>query len=309
VLGPDRNADAVNRTLITGVAGFTGRYLAKQLSEQGHDVHGLVHGGDVAELAGVSDLHRADLADGEAVQAVIDKVRPTHVVHLAAIAFVGHGDVSEMYRSNVLGTRQLLQALASLTDKPKAVLLASSGNVYGNAREGILDEAVPTAPANDYGVTKVAMEYVAGLYRARLPITIARPFNYTGRGQDASFLIPKIVDHLARRADRIELGNLDVSRDFSDVRMVVDAYARLLDAPASAGETFNICSGIPVSLREVIEMGERAAGHRMEVRVNPAFVRADEVRTLAGSAAKLERLIGPLKRMLLEETLRWMLEP
>jgi nucleoside-diphosphate-sugar epimerase len=300
----------VNRTLITGVGGFTGPFLAQLLAAQGHEVHGLVQSTrDESDLPGVYALHCADLADLQSVENVVDRVRPTHVAHLAGIAFVGHDDVAEMYRSNVLGTRQLLQALSAAKVQPQSVLLASSANVYGNARAGIFSEDLPLSPANDYGVTKVALEYVAGLYRARLPITIARPFNYTGRGQHASFLIPKIVDHLARRADVIELGNLDVSRDFSDVRMVVDAYARLLGTPAAAGETFNICSGVPVSLRQLIEMGERAAGHRMEVRVNPAFVRADEVRTLAGSAEKLERLIGPLKRIPLEETLRWMLEP
>jgi nucleoside-diphosphate-sugar epimerase len=167
---------------------------------------------------------------------------------------------------------------------------------------------VPVAPANDYGVTKAAAELVAALYKARLPLIIVRPFNYTGRGQAEHFLIPKIVAHARRRDPLIELGSLDVERDFSDVRTVVDAYVRLLETPAAIGGTFNICSGRAVSIRQILDIVERLSGHRLEVRVNPAFVRHDELKTLRGSAARLEQLIGALAAQPLEDTLRWMLE-
>jgi nucleoside-diphosphate-sugar epimerase len=213
-----------------------------------------------------------------------------------------------MYRGNVVGTRNLLDALASASTPPDAVLLASSANVYGNARAGTLDETVPPAPANDYGVTKAAAELIAAIYSKRLPLIVVRPFNYTGRGQSEQFLIPKIVSHARRRMEEIELGNLDVARDFSDVRGVVDAYARLLEAPQAIGGTFNICSGRATSLSEVIELVSRISGHELTARVNPSFVRADEVKTLCGSAAKVEGVIGPLAMLPLEETLRWMIE-
>jgi nucleoside-diphosphate-sugar epimerase len=106
----------------------------------------------------------------------------------------------------------------------------------------------------------------------------------------------------------IELVNLDVARDFSDVRTVAAAYAKLLTEPAAIGETFNICSGRAVSLREVVEMVSELSGHPLEVRVNPAFVRANEVRTLCGSPDKLEKVIGPLDSIPLRQTLGWMLE-
>ena len=295
-------------TLVTGAAGFTGRYLAKLLSERGQRVHALVHRRPDEPIHGAVETHEADLADLGAVSRIVREVRPDHVAHLAAIAFVAHGDVEEMYRSNLVGTRQLLEALATAPAPPRSVLLASSANIYGNAREGTLDEAVPPAPANDYGVSKVATEQVAGLYRDRLPLIVVRPFNYTGRGQGEEFLIPKIVAHARRRAPKIELGNLDVARDFSDVRTVVDAYERLLAAPAAIGGTFNICSGKAVSLREVVSEVIRLSGHPLEIEVNPAFVRANEVRSLCGSNAKVESVIGPLLPISLSETLRWMLE-
>lgn len=297
----------MTRTLVTGAAGFTGGYLTSLLADQGHEVHGVVHHDRHAPIVGAAKVHIADLADEEAISRVVDAVRPDHVVHLAAIAFVGHGDIQEMYRANVVGTRQLLAALSRLAQPPKSVLVASSANVYGNEREGVLDETVARLPVNDYGVTKVAGEYLAQLYGTKLPLIVVRPFNYTGRGQAENFLIPKIVAHARRREAVIELGNLDIARDFSDVRSVVRTYARLLDCPQAIGGTFNICSGRAVTLRDLLDMVSALSGHSPEVRVNPALVRADEVRILIGSPAKLERVIGKQLEIPLEETLRWML--
>lgn len=298
----------MTRTLVTGAAGFTGRFLTSQLAGRGHVVHGVVHRLPHEPVAEASAIHVADLANHSAISRVVEEVRPHQVVHLAAIAFVGHEDIGEMYRSNVVGTRHLLDALANLAERPRSVLVASSANVYGNAREGVLDETLPPAPANDYGVSKVAAEYVAQLYAAVLPLIVVRPFNYTGRGQADHFLIPKIVAHARQRAPVIELGNLDVARDFSDVRTVVDAYARLLDASPALDGTFNICSGRPVTLSEILDMVAELTGHQFEVRVNPALVRAGEVRTLSGSGVKLEGAIGKLQDISLPETLRWMLD-
>lgn len=296
------------RTLVTGAAGFTGRYLTALLAQRGHEVHGVTHHGNDEPVAGAASLHLADLADRKAIQRVVEEVRPDHVVHLAAIAFVGHDDIAEMYRANVVGTRQLLDVLAGLKSGPQSVLVASSANVYGNARGGTLDETMLPAPANDYGVSKVAAEYVGRLYSERLPLITVRPFNYSGRGQAENFLLPKIIAHARRRAPFIELGNLDVARDFSDVRTVVDAYSRLLEAPGAVGGTFNICSGKAVKLSEVLQLVAELSGHRSEVRTNPALIRMDEVKTLMGSAARLESVIGKLDGIGLADTLRWMLD-
>lgn len=297
----------MTRTLVTGAAGFTGRYVARALADLGHEVHGIVHAPD-GRVPGVAQLHEADVANLAAVRRILESVQPDHVVHLAAIAFVAHDDVEQIYRANVVGTRQLLEALTSAPRRPTSVLLASTANVYGNAREGQLDETTPAAPANDYAVSKLAAEHVASIYSSRLPIIVTRPFNYTGRGQSESFLLPKIVAHARKHAPVIELGNLDVARDFSDVRAVADAYVRLLSSPTAIGQTFNICSGRPVSLRRVMELVSTLSGHSPEIRVNPALVRENEVRTLSGSPAKLESVIGSVKHIPLEETLGWMLE-
>jgi nucleoside-diphosphate-sugar epimerase len=299
----------MTRTLVTGAAGFTGRYVAEALTARGHEVHGLVHCEEEMRqsIPGFAQLHLGDLCDLDAVRRVTDAVRPEHVVHLAAIAFVAHGDVNEMYRVNVVGTRQLLQALMELRAKPSSILLASSANVYGNVRQGVIDESVPAAPVNDYGVSKIAMEYVASIYRETLPLIVVRPFNYTGRGQSTNFIIPKIVEHARAKAKIIKLGNLDVARDFSDVRTVADTYARLLSSPATRGQTLNVCSGRAVTLHEVLELVTQLSGHQFDVEINPAFIRPNEVRSLHGSRIRLESVIGPVQPIALEDTLRWML--
>jgi nucleoside-diphosphate-sugar epimerase len=298
----------VAKVLITGANGFTGRYLARKLARAGYEVHGTVFDSREDRIEGLAARHSVDLGDRERTAAIVAEIAPDKVVHLAGISFVGHSDVNEIYRTNVVGTRNLLEALVHSRNCPAAVLLASSANVYGNAREGMLDETVLPAPANDYGVAKAAAELVASVYNDRLPLIVVRPFNYTGRGQSDQFLIPKIVSHVRRREPVIDLGNLDVARDFSDVRGVVDAYVRLLDSPAAIGGTFNICSGHATSLQEVIGFVREISGHELAVRVNPDFVRADEVKMLWGSPARVEQVIGPLTMPQLEQTLRWMLE-
>ena len=298
----------MTKVLITGATGFTGRYLAPKLAAAGYDVHGTAQCGDRGDVDGIATLHSVDLTDLKAVEQVVRDVSPAKVVHLAAIAFVGHSDIAEMYRTNILGTRNLLEALASASDRPAAVLIASSANIYGNSRSGKLDESVPPSPANDYAVTKVATENLVALYHDRLPLIVTRPFNYTGIGQSTDFVIPKIVDHARRRAATIELGNLDVERDFSDVRSIADIYRRLLDCPAAIGGTFNICSGRHYSLAEVIALIEEISDHKMRIAVNPAFVRKNDVHTLYGDNARLSDTIGQLDMPPLRQTLQWMLE-
>jgi nucleoside-diphosphate-sugar epimerase len=150
------------------------------------------------------------------------------------------------------------------------------------------------------------MEYMVNLWHDRLPIVITRPFNYTGVGQAENFLLPKIVSHFRHKAQRIELGNLDVWRDFSDVRALVAAYRGLIEA-RPLGQTINVSSGYTHSLREVIELCKGFTGHNIEVEVNPAFVRANEVTTLCGDNSRLLALVPGWATPSLGETLNWML--
>jgi len=291
------------RVLVTGSEGFTGKYVCAEFARAGWEVWG----------AGVqpkpldAQYLQIDLSKPDSLKPISEEIKPDVVIHLAALAFVAEEDPSLFYQVNVIGTRNLLETLCHQDPPPECTILASSANVYGNSDLEILSETCPTHPANDYAVSKLAMEYLAKTYSDRLPITITRPFNYTGVGQSGRFLIPKIVDHFKRQASVIELGNLDVAREFSDVRDVALIY-RLLAEHRPIGETINLCSGQPLSLKECLSLASEISGHTLGVEVNPAFVRGNEIARLSGDRTKLESLIAAPAPRNFGETLEWMLQ-
>ncbi|MDD5319987.1 MAG: GDP-mannose 4,6-dehydratase [Methylococcales bacterium] len=278
------------KLLITGAHGFTGQHFVKAARDYGYEV---------TEL-------QADLKDRDAVRQQVAQAAPEAVVHLGAISFVGHADPGAFYNVNVIGTLNLLDALAALAQPPRNILLASSANVYGNCAQSPITEEQPPAPVNHYAMSKLAMEYMARTYLDRLPLFFVRPFNYTGPGQAESFIIPKLVAHFARRAEIVELGNVDVEREFNDVRFVSEAYLQLLKKSVP-GEIYNICSGKPVTLKSVLELLGHITGHHLQIKINPAFVRSNEIHRLCGSPAKLQSVAGNIWLPTLQETLHWML--
>jgi nucleoside-diphosphate-sugar epimerase len=276
--------------LVTGLDGFTGPYVQAELELKGHTITGL----------------DSDLTNPRAVSDEIAELQPDAVIHLAAIAFVGHGNANAFYEVNLIGTRNLLSAVAQHVPNVQSILLTSSANVYGNRSEGILSEDARPDPANDYAISKWAMERMARLWLGKLPLFVVRPFNYTGRGQDKLFVIPKIVSHFLEQKQVIELGNLDVWREYGDVRSVANIYVQLLEQ-SPVGETLNICTGQAYSLREVLALCEEITGQRMAIEINPEYVRANEVRVLKGSSERLQEVIGSWKHYDLKESLMWML--
>ena len=292
----------MRRALITGIGSFTGPYIARELALSGFEVFGLSQHALEIENA---EVLVGNILEPDSLDDMIKQARPHVVIHLAAVTYVPHGDVAEMYQTNVVGTRCLLDALTRQAIAPEKVLLASSANVYGNAEAASLDESTEFSPENDYAVSKVAMEYMARTWASRLPISVVRPFNYTGVGQTDKFLIPKIVSHFKQQKTGIELGNTDVVRDFSDVRFVASAYRELVEK-AEPGEAYNICSGEGHSLQQIIDAMSELAGYKISVSVNPDFVRKNEVKKLVGSNKKLLELCPSLKRIPIRDTLEWM---
>ncbi len=282
------------RVLLTGARGFIGRHLGAAAAARRHEVVSL----------------SADLTDKRAVAEEVAAIRPGRVIHLGALSFVAHAKEAELYAVNTVGTMNLLAALAALPEKPLKIVLVSSANVYGNSPNSPLTEAEPPAPVNHYAMSKLAMEYLARTYAAVLPITIARLFNFTGPGQAASFIVPKLVACFAARAPEVELGNIDVAREFNDVRLAAEALCLLLEH-GQPGEVYNVCTGVTHTVRAVIDRLGALTGHRVEVRTNPGFVRANEIARLCGSPEKLRRLALAANQSLpvytLEDTLRWML--
>ncbi len=283
--------------LITGIGGFTGRHLTRTLLDRGWQVAGLGLSPAKVEVPTLD----TDLADTEAIARWIREHRPTHIVHLAALAHVV-GDPLSFFRVNVLGTESLLEAIARAGVAPAKVLLASSANIYGNAESPTLAESSAVRPMNHYALSKAAMELLIGKWHNRLPIVVTRPFNYTGPGQSEAFLIPKIVASHRRRDAVLKLGNIQVARDFSDVSVLCEAYRRLLESNAR-GVCVNVCSGRSTTIAEILQLMQEISGHAPRVEVDSSLVRKDEVIDLKGDPTLLHGLIGTLEPLPMREIL------
>jgi nucleoside-diphosphate-sugar epimerase len=277
------------RVLVTGLSGFTGYYVKQALEARSIDVIGL----------------ESDLTDNVALNNEIKQLKPDAVIHLAAIAFITHNNINDFYNVNLIGTRNLLEAIYQNVPKVKSILLSSSANVYGNCPQGILTEETIPQPTNDYAVSKLAMEKMALLWLERLPLYIVRPFNYTGVGQTDTCLIPKIVNHFIDKKPIIELGNVDIVREFNDVRMIADIYATLINN-SPVGEILNVCTGQGHSIRDIIALCERISGHTIQIETAQHLIRNHEIKSLVGDPTKLNKFIDSYTLKNITETLTWM---
>lgn len=281
--------------LLTGSRGFTGKHLTSEASSHGMEVIGL----------------QADITDAKTLEREILQVAPDAVIHCAGISFVASKDQEAFYRVHALGTSNLLSALTKLPKIPSKVLLASSATVYGNAALTPTPEDYLLKPIDHYAMSKVAMEEMAKTFFDQLPIIIARPFNYTGPGQHDNFLIPKLIRHFSQKASSIELGNLNVEREFNDVSTICQAYLALLEH-GTPGEIYNVGTGKVRSLGTVVDALIHLTNHPIKITVNPDFVRANEVHRMCGDATKIGALLSrhnvELQVPSLEETLQKMLD-
>lgn len=286
--------------LVTGAAGFTGKYVVSSLSNRGYHVVGIGLGTPWG-----SDWIDCDLTDQIETRNKLCGLTPDVVVHLAALAFVAQGNPEDFYRVNVVGTTNLLEALAAVERGPSRILIASSANVYGNISGRELSEDICPAPVNHYAASKLAMEHMVRTWFDRLPIVVTRPFNYTGPGQDEKFVVPKIVNHYKRRESSIRLGDTSVERDFSDVEDVVEAYMRLLEGDVRS-EVVNICSGKTTSVAAIIAAMNNIAGYEINVELQHDLLRKNDISRLVGSNQKLRNLIGFAPSRPIQETLQRM---
>ena len=291
----------MSKVLITGIDSFTGNYLSSYLENNNYDVYG------TSLFKSGSKRFRCDITKKDEVLKVLESIKPDFIIHLSGISYAAHGNNEDFYKINTIGTTNILDALVELKINPSKVILASSATIYGNQGLEVLDESLCPIPANHYGASKYAMECMAKNYFNKLNIIITRPFNYTGVNQTDNFLIPKIVKHFKENKKVIELGNLDVSREFNDVKFVCEVYKKLLECE-SKSTMVNICSGRGIKLLDVIDMMNDIAGYKIEVKVNPAFIRKDEIKSLTGSATKLSETVGDVEQDGFERTLRNMYE-
>jgi len=289
------------KVLIIGIESFTGKYLSKFLVQNGFDIYGTS-----LSNSNNNNIYQCDISNKSSIKNIIEKIRPNYIINLAGISFVGNANRELFYKINVLAVENILDSCIKITDyKPTKIILASSATIYGNQNSDILDESMCPNPVNHYGISKLAMEQLAKTYFDKLDIIITRPFNYTGVGQEEHFLIPKIVSHFKKNKREVELGNIDVYREFNDVAYVCAIYHRLLISDIKS-EIVNICSNRVIALNDVIKMMNRIAGYQIHVIVNPNFVRENEIVSLSGSVDKLYSLIGEVKQIEFNRTLEKM---
>jgi len=286
--------------LITGITGFTGIHLEKYLTDLGYSVYGTV-----LSKSSKENHYQCNIVNKKEVDEVILKVKPKYIFHLAGISFVAESNASLMYNVNVIGTENILSSLVEFNINPKKVLISSSALVYGNLGFEVLDETMKPKPVNHYGCSKLSMEHIAEEYFDKLPIIITRNFNYTGVGQAEHFLIPKIIKHFKNNSKVIELGNINVAREFNDVRFVMESYYKLLHIDTSS-LIVNLSSNNPIKLMKVIEEMNKLAGYDIQIEINKNFVRANEIQSLSGSIDKLTSMIGEIPHIDLIDTLTTM---
>lgn len=278
------------KVAITGADGFTGHYVQAVLRNR-----------NIA--CRILDV---DLTDPMAVDTAVAAQSFDGLIHLAAKAFVQSDDWRSFYDVNQIGTMTLIDAVARHRPGTRCVI-ASSAQIYGGGVSGLLDEAQAVNPGNHYAMSKSFMEKGVSAWADRLTIVVTRPFNYTGVGQQDRYVVPKLVKHFRDRAATIELGNIDVRRDFGDVRSVAEAYVGLLTCEAVPG-VVNIAAGELHSIREIYDKLALMTGHAPVIRVNEAFVRPDDVPVLGGDASLLRRTLSRWRPRPLDDLLAWMLE-
>ncbi|PIT13615.1 GDP-mannose 4,6 dehydratase [Snodgrassella alvi] len=291
------------KVLITGSEGFTGKYMQAEMEAFGYVVY---RSGTNSSIQ-ASNYFILDLLNEDSIRNCLESIQPDIIIHLAAIAYVGHNDIQQFYDVNTVGTRNLLAVTAQLNIRPRSILIASSANVYGNNTKSVLSEEDKVYPANDYAVSKLAMEYVAKIWMNQLPIIITRPFNYTGVGQQDRFLIPKIVRHFKQSEGVIELGNINVYREFNDVRFIVSVYRKLIESEKT-GFLCNVCTGEMYSPKDIINICEKITGYDLKIKTNLDYIRQNEITKLCGNNAFLQTIIGPSIKFSIIETLQWMLK-
>ena len=300
------------RLLVTGARGFVGPHLLRHLEAAGHEVWGTDRPGTAAP-----PRHRAcDLTEAEAVRELVDDLRPDGVVHLASVSSVARSFAApqQTLSNNLLSACNLLEALRP---RPATrVLIVGSAEQYGRVQtdELPLREEQPFRPASPYAVSKVAQEFLALQYHAAhgLDVVLARSFNHSGPGQSDDFVLPAVAKQVAAAESGagppvVRVGNLEVSRDFLDVRDVVRAYALLLER-GEAGRAYNVCRGQAESLQSLVHLLLQQSRVPLRLESDPARMRPADLPTLVGDSSRLRARTGWEPEIPMERTLTDVLE-
>lgn len=307
-----------HRVFITGASGFVGRHLTRLLIKRGALVAGTCfpEKPESCRLDGNVLLEQVDIRSKEQLAPLIREFSPHWVVHLAAITNVriSWEKRQETIEVNLMGTFNLLEVLRQ--EAPSARLLfVSSSDVYGILEpiDHPLREEEPVQVVNPYAFSKASAEMLVRFYTQieGVESIIVRAFPHTGPGQSPLFVCSDWAFQIASLEKKsggiLEVGNLEIKRDFTDVRDVVRAYVALLEKGQS-GEVYNVCSGRPVSLRWILDTLISYSSGQIQVKVDPHRLRKADIPVLYGNNKKLRKTTGWKPEYDLRQTLRDLLD-
>ena len=308
------------KALITGINGFGGGHLTRLLLSLGHEVAGLDSGDRETTFDAEEKkikVFKGDLRDEDIVSTALNKFKPDTIFHLAAQSSVklSFENPFETFSANLIGTLMLLETISKL-DNPIKTLVISSSEVYGRLRpdECPVAEDQAIKPVNPYAVSKAAVDMLACQYHQayKMPIYIARAFSHSGPGQktvavlsDWAFQVAKI--NLGLSPPQLKVGNIDVQRDYADVRDVVQAYVDIVEK-GQPGRPYNVCSGKAYRLAELLEMYRSLIDKEIEVTTDKSRMRPVDIPILVGSHQRLTDDTGWEPKIAIETTLADSLE-
>ncbi len=284
----------MKRVLITGIEGFVGTHLARYLSELGYEIYGIHLTEPTANLP--AELFCVDICEFSRIKAVLEESKPEWIFHLAGISSVAEAEKNPLpsYQINTLGTLKLLLAVHQFM-LPARLLLISSADVYGRG-EKLHTEDEPPNPLTVYARSKFLAEELGRIYYQtwEMDIVILRPFSHTGPGQSPHFVFPKVARHIAlvekgKAEPVLAMGNLNVCRDYTDVRDIVRAYVLAMENCIS-GETYNITSGNCIRLQDGVDILLRMAKVPITIAPGATEIRPYDIPYLSGSASKFQAI-------------------
>lgn len=298
----------MSKYLITGVMGFVGRYFVEYLNREEPDAQ--IHGVDIAPSCEMDiEYNSLNLIDAKSVDKLVKSSRPDYIVHLAAMSSVAQSwnEPVNSFMNNMAAFLNLADAVRN-NDVPARILSVGSSEEYG-IYDMPMQESFTLHPKSPYSVARLSQEYMSKLYvdRFGMDIVMTRSFNHIGPRQSTRFVIPSFIEQLVNIAsgkseNKMMVGNIDIIRDFTDVRDVVDAYWRIIKN-AENRSIYNVCSGQGVKLRDIIDMTAKHLDVKPNICVDLARLRATDVPSVVGDNTKLKRELGWAPRYNLKQTL------
>lgn len=297
------------KALVTGINGFVGPYLAEHLREKGHKVFGIDK-----NVENNKNNFRVDLTDFSRVYEVVNEIKPDYIFHLAAISSVKLAKrfPKLAFEVNVNGTKNIMEAVLKSKINP-SILITSTADVYGIPKKTPITESHSVNPISIYAKSKLEQEKIALKYskNKNLKVVVSRSFTHTGPKQPESFVCSDFAKQIAEiekgKEPIICVGNLNVKRDFSDVRDIVKAYSLSLEK-CEPGEVYNICSEKAYSIEGIVKILLSFSKIKIKIKQEKQRMRKHDIPILLGDCSKFKRITHWKPDITFEKTLRDILD-